>query len=391
MINLIAVKIHQLHSLIDWLNLNHNTQLEKLPLNKDSLDNNSWLSGFVDADGSFSVQYTKTEDGAKKIKISCRMRIEQRVLDPITNDSYSDILNQICTFLNCNLLTRTQIRGGYYTVYASNEKSLIIILDYFNKYPLFSSKYLDYKDWEKAVNYKLRRTSLDEETSKSIVELKAGMNIKRTIFNWDHLRAFPTPGPFFKNTRRNLHLLSEHTRRFSTTASVFNDQIRSDSTNFPVLPVKLYKNVDLDKLLIIRENKAKAGVYRLLNLTNGKSYIGSSSNLGRRFTEYLSISYLETQIEKGRSLICTALLKYGYSAFQLEIIEYCAPEKATIREQYFLDLMCPEYNILSKAGSSLGHQHSEETKVKMSLAWTEERKAKHLEFLNKLNSSKEHQ
>ncbi|RCI07364.1 hypothetical protein L249_3772, partial [Ophiocordyceps polyrhachis-furcata BCC 54312] len=29
---------------------------------------------------------------------------------------------------------------------------------------------------------------------------------------------------------------------------------------------------------------------------------------------------------------------------------------------------CPEYNILAKAGSSLGHLFSEETKVKMSLA-----------------------
>lgn len=77
-------------------------------MNKDNLENNSWLSGYVDSDGSFSVQYTKTEEGAKKRKISCRLRIEQRMLDPITNDSYSDILNQICLFWNCNLLTRTQ-------------------------------------------------------------------------------------------------------------------------------------------------------------------------------------------------------------------------------------------------------------------------------------------
>ncbi|RCI07511.1 hypothetical protein L249_8330, partial [Ophiocordyceps polyrhachis-furcata BCC 54312] len=33
-----------------------------------------------------------------------------------------------------------------------------------------------------------------------------------------------------------------------------------------------------------------------------------------------------------------------------------------------MDLVCPEYNILAKAGSSLGHLFSEETKVKMSLA-----------------------
>ena len=128
-------KIHQLHSLIDWLNKNHSTQLEKLPLNKGSLENNSWFSGFVDSDGSFSVQYTNTDSGAKKRKISCRLRIEQRMLDPITSASYFDILNQICLFLNCNLLTKTQksTNNTYYTLTASSQVSLSIIINYFNK------------------------------------------------------------------------------------------------------------------------------------------------------------------------------------------------------------------------------------------------------------------
>ena len=29
------------------------------------------------------------------------------------------------------------------------------------------------------------------------------------------------------------------------------------------------------------------------------------------------------------------------------------------REQYYLDLLCPEYNILKIAGSSAGHKHSD--------------------------------
>lgn len=89
--------------------------------------------------------------------------------------------------------------------------------------------------------------------------------------------------------------------------------------------------------------------------------------------------------------MCNSLLKHGHHYFSLEILEYCEKNKATTREQYFLDLFNPEYNILSKAGSSLGHIHSEDTKAKMSLAWTEERKAKHLDHLNRLNSSKSHE
>lgn len=183
-------KIYQLHNLIDWLNKNHNTAINKLPLNKDNLENSSWLSGFVDADGSFSVQYTKTEEGAKKRKISCRLRIEQRILDPITNDSYFDILNQICLFLNCKLLTKTQksTNNTYYTLTASSKVSLDIIINYFNKYPLFSSKYLDYKDWEKVAYLILNIQHYTDEGINTVELVRSRINTKRTDFNWDHLK-----------------------------------------------------------------------------------------------------------------------------------------------------------------------------------------------------------
>jgi group I intron endonuclease len=403
-------KINQLHNLIDWLNKNHNARFNKLPLNKSNLENSNWLSGFVDADGSFSVQHTKTETGAAKRKISCRLRIEQRILDPSTGEDYFYILNQICLFFNCKLLTRTNKKlDQYYIVCASSEKSLRILIDYFHKYPLLSSKFLDYKDWESVANYKLNRLDLNaEENWKRIKDLKAGMNINRTYFNWDHLNTFYTSNPCFAGDKatfnrsshsylsrsadaphkqtRNLHMLTSQTRSFSSTAFVLNLNASPDYSS-----VKLYENVDKDKLLIIRENKEKAGVYRFFNLTNGKSYVGSSSNLVRRFREYLSIYYLELQLEKGRSNICAALLKHGYSSFQLEILEYCTPDRVIEREQYFLDLLKPEYNILTTAGSSLGHLHTDEAKAKISLAWTEERKKKHLESLNRLNASQEHQ
>jgi hypothetical protein len=189
-------KIYQLHSLIDWLNKNHNTNIEKLPLNNDNLENSSWLSGFVDADGSFSVQYTKTEikepgSSAKKRKISCRLRIEQRMLDPVTNDSYFDILNQICLFLNCKLLTKTQksTNNTYYTLAASSKVSLNIIINYFNKYPLFSSKFLDYKDWERVAHLIINSQHLTTEGIQTVEFIRSRMNTKRTDFNWDHLKS----------------------------------------------------------------------------------------------------------------------------------------------------------------------------------------------------------
>lgn len=84
-----------------------------------------------------------------------------------------------------------------------------------------------------------------------------------------------------------------------------------------------------------------------------------------RFASYFSAKHL---LKNYCMLIHRALLKYGYSNFTLEILEYCDPENIIAREQFYLDLFKPDYNTLKKAGSSLGYTHSEEAKVKISKA-----------------------
>ena len=182
-------KIHQLHNLIDWLNKNHNTNIIKLPLKDSSFSGDSWLSGFIDSDGSFSVQHTKLENNAKKRKISCRLRIEQRILEPITNNSYFNVLTDISNFLNCTLLTRKQKSTGneYYTLTASSKMSLDVIVNYLDKYSLFSSKYLDYKDWKEIVLLIFENKHYTEEGINKTESVKNGMNRQRTYFTWTHL------------------------------------------------------------------------------------------------------------------------------------------------------------------------------------------------------------
>ena len=50
-----------------------------------------------------------------------------------------------------------------------------------------------------------------------------------------------------------------------------------------------------------------------------------------------------------------------HSFASYEILEYCEPKKCIEREQHYIDLLKPEYNILLKAGSLLGYKHSEDT------------------------------
>jgi group I intron endonuclease len=87
-------------------------------------------------------------------------------------------------------------------------------------------------------------------------------------------------------------------------------------------------------------------------------------------------------------MIYRALLKNKYSKFSLNILEYCSPKKATEREQYYLDLLNPKYNILKKAGSLLGFKHSLETLAKMkNRKLTEVHKAKLLKHLKYLHGN----
>lgn len=122
-----------------------------------------------------------------------------------------------------------------------------------------------------------------------------------------------------------------------------------------------YSNADTDKVQILAENRKKVCVYLWINNENGNKYVGSSVNLSVRMYTYYSLRSLA----KSNRPIDRALLKYGFSKFSLYILEYCTSENVLEREQYYLDLIKPEYNIVEKAGSTLGYKHTDESLTKM--------------------------
>lgn len=61
-------------------------------------------------------------------------------------------------------------------------------------------------------------------------------------------------------------------------------------------------------------------------------------------------------------------MKYGHSSFSLTILEYCGKSELNEREQYYLDNLEPDYNILKNAASFLGYTPTEEAKAKISKA-----------------------
>jgi excinuclease UvrABC nuclease subunit len=122
-----------------------------------------------------------------------------------------------------------------------------------------------------------------------------------------------------------------------------------------------YLNADEDKVNILAQNRGKTGVYCWTNKINGNIYIGGSVNLSVRMYNYYSLGSLV----KSNRTIDKAILKYGFSNFRLDILEYSDKHNVLEREQYYMDLLKPRYNIVQKAGSTLGYKHTSESLAKM--------------------------
>ncbi|PZO39817.1 MAG: hypothetical protein DCF19_13060 [Pseudanabaena frigida] len=86
------------------------------------------------------------------------------------------------------------------------------------------------------------------------------------------------------------------------------------------------------------------GIYQIVNQVNGKSYIGQSRNIEKRWRKHKSGLNRETALQQGSYPLRSAFLKYGLIKFKFEIIEECSENDLLIREQYWIDKINPEYN-----------------------------------------------
>lgn len=103
----------------------------------------------------------------------------------------------------------------------------------------------------------------------------------------------------------------------------------------------------------------KSGIYAIQNIINLKCYIGSATNLHRRFIEHQSAL---NRNEHYNSYLQRSYNKYGENNFKFYILANCPTEYLLKLEQWFIDNIKPEYNILEKSTSVLGFKHSEKTK-----------------------------
>lgn len=120
-----------------------------------------------------------------------------------------------------------------------------------------------------------------------------------------------------------------------------------------------------------------SGIYAVLNLLNGKRYIGSAVNLERRWRCHFCA------LRRGNHHnihLQRAFRKYGEAAFGWIVLEYVGDlETLELRENLYLGIFPSKlkYNMCPAAGSSLGRECTEETRRKMRNAKMGERNHMH--------------
>lgn len=119
--------------------------------------------------------------------------------------------------------------------------------------------------------------------------------------------------------------------------------------------------------------KPYSGIYIILNHVTIESYIGSAKqgNFYNRFHKHLFSFQGNKNVKKG--IMINGLENFSFLI--LEIVPNIATNNYLLtRENFYIKKYSPEYNVIQDAINTYGWHHTEETRIKISLNYSEERK-----------------
>jgi len=112
------------------------------------------LSGYTDGDGNFNINISQRKNGQTRISLSFNIESKQLSNTNVSveqgGSSFSPIFTKISLFLGTTLYTRARTLNGkifyMFLVKAHSIDSHVRVCQYFAKFPLFSSKHLNFLD-----------------------------------------------------------------------------------------------------------------------------------------------------------------------------------------------------------------------------------------------------
>ena len=169
----------------------------------------SWLAGFIDADGHFKISIRgvappKPKSGATPrrgkaarhtqlrcvslARVEVGFVIEQQKVHKRSGEPYLPLMSSIAELLGVNL--RESLHGGrrYWCVESRSPSKLEILADYLNRHRLLTAKRNEYDDWLEALLLLKSGGHLTSEGFSQVVCIKNRMNRKRVDFDWSHIQ-----------------------------------------------------------------------------------------------------------------------------------------------------------------------------------------------------------
>ena len=141
--------------------------------------------------------------------------------------------------------------------------------------------------------------------------------------------------------------------------------------------MELSKHLELSKIIIDDPTKRYCEIYKIINLSNNKIYVGQAvSHIlnHKRYRPYGHEGRFRCHISEAFSTkknqshyLNNAIRKYGVTNFVVELIEYCEISNADERETYYikeLNSLFPNGYNLKNGGSVF--THSDESKKRVS-------------------------
>jgi len=133
--------------------------------------NPHWIAGFTEAEGSFMIHTQKHLGSKLGQTVKLKFKISQHEKD-------KELLNLILYSLGCGTLVTSNINCKVVVV-SKFEDIFNIIIPFFQKYPLYGDKNLNYLDFVKAAFLIKDKAHLTQEGWDKVLTLKSGMNYGR--------------------------------------------------------------------------------------------------------------------------------------------------------------------------------------------------------------------
>jgi hypothetical protein len=149
-------KNKRFNDLIKFINIKYSLEILESSLDTSYLGDNSWFTGFTEADGHFGVKIVESKPKSETRKrsvsenISIIFRLDQRSFDVPTSSSMLPVMKILASFLSCDLKTyvkKTESTSPeILSLTVTSIGKLEFIINYFNKYPLLGVKRKDFNN-----------------------------------------------------------------------------------------------------------------------------------------------------------------------------------------------------------------------------------------------------